>query len=57
MNDHISPRKGPSSYLYRSQTSLVYGTLLAWIGSTAMAASLAEMASMSVVTYLPDRSF
>jgi hypothetical protein len=36
-------------YLYDDQTSLIYGTILAWIGSTAIVASLAEMASMLVV--------
>lgn len=30
------------------KTSLVYGTIIAWIGSLAVAASLAEMASMYV---------
>lgn len=38
-------------------TALVYGTILCWFGSVALAASLGEMASMFVVTHYMKETF
>ena len=37
-------------------TSLVYGTIIAWIGSLALAASMAEMASMYDMRSLNEKN-